>query len=117
LSIWYLRYIFFERNKTYDFEEDLKESTKQLNSLSSFLHFSDLSSSEIVGEFLLDFAEDLILGKGPASRFEPSNDSVILDDSSSSKSSNIWQKNKISRPTKLHIPEENDSEVYSFSSD
>lgn len=111
------RYILFERNEMYDFEEDLKESTKQLNSLSSFLHFSDLSASEIVGEFLLDYAEDLVLGKGPASRYEPSNDSVILDDSNSSTSSNIWQKNKISRPSKLHIPEENDSEVYSFSSD
>ncbi len=75
--MFFFRYIFFERSCIDDYENDLKESKKQLNALAGFLHFSDKCSSDIVGKYMFDFTEDILLGKGIPSRFEPSDESLL----------------------------------------
>ena len=71
-------------------EQRLKESSKQLHALACFLRCSEECSSDIVGEAILDFADDIIIGKKHTSRFEPSNESM-LDECS------IWESKSFHR--------------------
>ena len=100
------RYILFQKKSndnnrdTHILEQRLKENSKSLHALASFLHCSEECSSEsIVGEAMLDLADVMVLGKGHGSRFEPSNESM-LDDSS------IWERKRSVR--KAHGMEEDE---------